>query len=317
MEEAQPRPGEKVLTVVFSLLFLMLLVGAILLARRNLRLGRGDRRGAFKVALFLWLLFSVDWILSTSHVPSLNDELNLLLKDLPIILFLAALAWLIYLALEPFLRRRWPDAMVSWSRLLAGRLRDPLVGRDLLVGAVAFAGLSLLDLVEPVVARAMGVPPPNPGGINSAVLLGGRRLVAQLVGGLFGPIMVTMFILFVLLLLRVILRKHWLAMAGLAVIFSLPAFATVDPRLLPLHLVLQALGWVVIFLMLSRFGLLSVCALFFFLQIFSTVPTADFSAWYGSNTVVLLLAMAVVAGFGFYTSLAGRPILAESMVPQE
>ena len=207
--------------------------------------------------------------------------------------------------------------MVSWSRLLAGRLRDPLVGRDLLVGAAAFAALSLLDLVETVVARAMGVPPPNPVGINSAVLLGGRRLVAQVVGGLLGPVFFTMFILFLLLLLRVILRKHWLAVAGLAVIFSLPAFATVDPRLLPLNLVLQALFWVAIFVMLSRFGLLSVCAFFFFDQTFSTVPTADFSAWYGSSTIVLLLAMAVVAGFGFYTSLAGRPIFAESMVPQE
>jgi hypothetical protein len=32
-------------------------------------------------------------------------------------------------------RRRWPATLVSWSRLLAGRFRDPLVGRDVLAGS--------------------------------------------------------------------------------------------------------------------------------------------------------------------------------------
>ena len=26
----------------------------------------------------------------------------------------------LYLGLEPFVRRRWPDSLISWSRLLAG-----------------------------------------------------------------------------------------------------------------------------------------------------------------------------------------------------
>ena len=33
------------------------------------------------------------------------------------------------------MRRRWPQTLISWTRVLAGRLRDPLVGRDVLVGA--------------------------------------------------------------------------------------------------------------------------------------------------------------------------------------
>ena len=35
--------------------------------------------------------------------------------------------WLYYLALEPYVRRLWPQALISWSRVLAGRVRDPLV----------------------------------------------------------------------------------------------------------------------------------------------------------------------------------------------
>jgi serine/threonine-protein kinase len=45
--------------------------------------------------------------------------------------------WALYIALEPYVRRRWPATLVSWSRLLAGRFRDPLVGRDVLVGCLA------------------------------------------------------------------------------------------------------------------------------------------------------------------------------------
>ena len=40
----------------------------------------------------------------------------------------------IYMALEPDVRRRWPETLIAWSRVLAGRLKDPLVGRDLLLG---------------------------------------------------------------------------------------------------------------------------------------------------------------------------------------
>jgi serine/threonine-protein kinase len=54
----------------------------------------------------------------------------------------AALLWLIYIALEPTLRRRWPHRIVSWNRLLTGNFRDPLVGKDLLIGALA--GIAIL-----------------------------------------------------------------------------------------------------------------------------------------------------------------------------
>ena len=41
-------------------------------------------------------------------------------------------AWICYMALEPYVRRYWPRTMISWSRLVKGHCRDPLLGRDLL-----------------------------------------------------------------------------------------------------------------------------------------------------------------------------------------
>src|SRR5204863_4868336 len=31
----------------------------------------------------------------------------------------------------------WPEMLISWTRLLAGRFSDPMVGRDVLAGAAA------------------------------------------------------------------------------------------------------------------------------------------------------------------------------------
>ncbi len=42
--------------------------------------------------------------------------------------------WLLYIALEPYVRRNWPQTIISWTRLVSGRLRDPLVGRDIVSG---------------------------------------------------------------------------------------------------------------------------------------------------------------------------------------
>ena len=70
------------------------------------------------------------------HVASPEGELvfgaNYLVRSLAI----AFRVWLYYVALEPFVRRLWPDVLISWSRLLSGRLQDPLVGRDLLIGCL-------------------------------------------------------------------------------------------------------------------------------------------------------------------------------------
>ena len=49
--------------------------------------------------------------------------------------FFATLVWTVYLALEPFVRRYWPQTLISWTRILSGRMQDGAVGRDVLVGS--------------------------------------------------------------------------------------------------------------------------------------------------------------------------------------
>ncbi|HYS78464.1 MAG TPA: serine/threonine-protein kinase, partial [Candidatus Dormibacteraeota bacterium] len=110
-----------------------------ILARRNLRLGRGDRAGAFRVAVYFLAAHMLVWALWAHHVPTLIDEWNLFIQGVSWTLYNAAIIWVLYIALEPFVRRVSPGSIVSWSRVLTGRPRDPLVGRDILLGCLAGA----------------------------------------------------------------------------------------------------------------------------------------------------------------------------------
>jgi serine/threonine-protein kinase len=136
-ESAGGRSGISQIIIVSTTLGILL--AGIVIARRNLRLGRGDRKGAFRLALAWLLVGMLDWILTAHHVSSVSRELSSFTKETAIILAFASSIWVSYIALEPFVRRYRPQLLFSWTRLLSGRFRDPLVGRDLLIGT-AFGG---------------------------------------------------------------------------------------------------------------------------------------------------------------------------------
>ena len=57
--------------------------------------------------------------------------------------FSAISFWLFYVALEPYVRRNWPDALVSWSRFCNRKFQDPVVASHILVGIVAADAFAL------------------------------------------------------------------------------------------------------------------------------------------------------------------------------
>jgi uncharacterized membrane protein YfcA len=95
------------------------MLGALLLARYNLKQGRGDRKGAFRLALFIMVLGGVAYLTSL-HVPDIVTELGIFLTLLSQQLLVACITWLIYIGLEPFVRRRWPNLIISWNRPAGG-----------------------------------------------------------------------------------------------------------------------------------------------------------------------------------------------------
>lgn len=59
-------------------------------------------------------------LVGASHVPTLQGEVGVFYAVVKPSLFFAALLWLLYIALEPYVGRRAPQQLISWTRLLAG-----------------------------------------------------------------------------------------------------------------------------------------------------------------------------------------------------
>ena len=122
---------------------LLPIFAAVFLARWNFVHGKGDRPGAIRLAALIFSLHMALWVFQ-AHFSSAGNFVYLLFIAISTALLWGGTVWVLYLAIEPYVRRYWPQAIISWTRVLAGRWRDPLVGRDVLYGAVL--GILFCDL---------------------------------------------------------------------------------------------------------------------------------------------------------------------------
>src|SRR5207249_11134325 len=111
-----------------------------------------------------------------------------------------------------------PQTMISWSRLLAGRLRDPAIGRDILIGGLFAVMRVLLGGLRVSSAPWFGLATPRPLMGSFWGLLGLRGLLGELLLQLTFCMVMPMFLLLCLLLLRILLRRQWLAVAAFFII---------------------------------------------------------------------------------------------------
>ncbi len=287
----------------FDLLFLgILVVGAALIARRNLRLGRSDRRGAMRLAAFTFAGSMLSWAFLASHVAG-DSELALLLLGASVFLFLAGVSWLLYVALEPLIRRRWPDSLIAWTRLLSGRFSDPLVGRVLLAGALLGIFGAIARELRELALRAFVATPPIPPFPWDTTLRGPRAVATHL----SNPAIAMFFALataMLYFLLRAVLRKEWLAASVFVLFFAVPSFLEGGPISGAFGLVVAAAS-ILVFL---RFGLLALVFADLFGHCLQFPLTTDSSAWYAGTSLFVLSYLAALAIYGFRIALAGRPM---------
>ena len=293
------------ISVVFSVI-----IAAVFLARRNLRKGRSDRKGAFKISIFVFLMGLTGNLLIADHIPELTKEIPLLLKMGGYSLLGAVTIGLIYLALEPYVRRRWPSLIISWNRLLVGDWRDPMVGRDILVGGMLGLGHTAAIYVTVLLATwNSGRDVPNPG-LKISYLEGTRYLWATFLMSLPFGVFVSFFFLLLLILLVTLFRKQWLATAVFWILlFSVESLAFGRGA----HwtgLLGMALISTITIVGIARFGLLAMISRSLFFELgFHNAITSDFSSWYFGNTIFSAVVLFSLAIYGFYTSLAGQPLL--------
>jgi hypothetical protein len=294
--------------MAFVFLSVSALVGAIVLARRSLRMGRGDRAGAFKLSLYFIIMHIIVWALWISHVSQLQMEWTIFSHDTGWTLFNAALLWLAYVGLEPYVRRLWPNTVISWNRLLEGRLRDPLVGRDILVGSLLGVVAALVFSLGRLLPGWIGLPPPVPWQIDNPFdLVSLRCAAAHILDYHVHALLNTMQVLLLLLFLRGVLRKQWLAAVVCCLVFSLQFALGSDYPWLGLVIGVGIVSCVIV--ALTRFGLIAATSGGLVLSaLMGLVLTPNLSAWYAASSLLGLAALLGLAIFGFHASLAGRPL---------
>src|SRR6202041_722263 len=77
-------------------------------------------------------LLEIALFLCRGPFATVGDAIGLLFLQISTALFVAGTTWMLYLAVEPWVRRHWPKTIISWSRLLSAGARDPLGGRNAL-----------------------------------------------------------------------------------------------------------------------------------------------------------------------------------------
>ena len=295
---------ERVTQALGLTIILGIAIGTIALARRNLKLDRSDRTGAARLAWFIFALMVVGWALEADHVPSLTEVL-LPVMGVSWALFTAGLAWLLYVALEPYVRSRWPHTIITWSRLSRGRLRDPLVGRDLLLGMLFGVVQSTLVWSGIAIARRFGSVEPIPLMPELAPLLASRFVVTSLISFLYSSITAALAFFILLFLLRLLLRKEWLAVVGFLAISA--AAGTIGQDLPVVAALMSLAAAAVAVTALLRFGLV-VYAVSNFVGAALTVgfPLAvESSRWYSAPSFFVVAGLAAAAVYGYHLASGG------------
>ncbi|HUK33673.1 MAG TPA: hypothetical protein VLV86_07175, partial [Vicinamibacterales bacterium] len=310
LRQDQPQQdGQNVLRFGLFLIVLALSIGTCVLARHNVRTGRGDRRGATRIALALLTILFFSWLLGARHSLQPLTEYRKFLDFAADQLLYVAILWLVYLALEPYVRRYSPDMLMSWTRLISGRFRDPRVGRDILVGIAAGIVVALIRCALVLVPPLFGSAPPPPRSMNTEFLLTTRHAISALLqmppNALFNGMLITL----AYALARMLVKSTWVAAAIAGVLLAFVVVSEAGTEQLALNILFAAAVSLVYMVVLVYFGMFTQMIAFLTNFILGQSGlTADLSKLYAPTSIWMLALITAMAAFGYYASRAGEPL---------
>jgi serine/threonine-protein kinase len=308
-----PTPGglaSRLRAIVLLSLALLGLISILLLARRNWRLDRIDRKGALRIGVARCALGFVAWIGAVHPVPNESMIVFFFASCAAWLMWGAALA-LLYVALEPLVRARWPHSIVTWSRLLAGQWLDAQVSSHILIGAA-------IGAVVWVAAEGFGDWQTNTmgtlGGIASA--MGTRQWFAAHAGILEGALFFGLLVFFSICGLRLLVRKDIPAaiLAALLLLLSEGGLFTSSnwKVMAAIHIGMYS----VLLFVLLRLGLVATMAAVFFIDATNLITLgADWKTWYAPSGLATFLLLLGIAVFAFWRSLGTRELFSGKVAP--
>jgi serine/threonine-protein kinase len=282
----------------------LILAGGLFFAFLNLKRGRGDRVGARRLA---WAAFTVQIVtyLFRAHFVASSDMIGVGLLAIATSLLYASSMWLLYIALEPYVRRNWPQTIISWTRLVSGKLRDPLVGRDMVSGVLLGMAWVLIFEIGNLFSIRLG----DSLQFGSSDLLGGFR---EAIGYYFNvagnSIQGALAFFLMLVLIKFIVRNQWLAVLVFLAIQVTPRVLGSD------HVLVDFVVWLLVYsiaaLAVVRFGLIALGIGVFLADVLLNVPySLDFSNWYAAHNLLIVFSFFAIGVWGFYLSLGGKKLL--------
>lgn len=292
------------LTTGLSVAIIILLpIAAAFLARRNIRRGQGDRVGARRSATVYFAANTIAWSVASYHAGGLAAEFTAMTSILAYSLYGGAVLWLLYMAAEPYARRRWPRMLISWTRLISGRWTDPMVGRDVLIGCVAAGGAVLLAAV-PYALGASATSETRLPMFHSALPLGSvRYAICYLVFPLTLALLRGIAIIAELLLLRAIAGKF---ATPLAVLLTAATIVDYFPGPAATRIAMAILSSAIVIAVAIRFGTLSVVTMSYGVDVLTSLPLSlDVESWFFDQSVFAVLLLSSIA-FGAFAIGVGR-----------
>ena len=297
--------GGSMLTLFEKVTSTLVALFSVFLAVRNLKAGRGDRRGAVRLASAVFVLGAMAWIFRAHWVADIG-MLGVFATNAAGWVSSAVLIWFLYIGLEPEVRARWPKSIVAWSRVLAGRWQDPLVGADVLWGALV--GLAIVVLFTApnwwnVAHGEMSL------GADAVVGASTRQWIGHILSRGRDAAEFGLVVVFAIFCLRAVLRRDWLASIAAALLFAAQEGEAWQGNALVNYAFYVFIFTVLTFVML-RLGLVSTMVAIFFANILLETPGAQTLSKPYEWTVVAYpsLALAIVVWAFWRTS--GERLLA-------
>lgn len=318
IELGSDQPNTKlVYEVLTGLVLLIALVAVVVLARTNLRLKRSDRTGAVRLALVVFITTLLSMLGAADTFTSFSSYYSPISNAIVTAVAFAVAIGVAYIAIEPYIRRIWPETLIAWTRLISGQVVDPLVGQSVLVGAClgVFGMVVMLSrhMLAPMLPTWMGsdagvTPPPFMDYSFGVEPFGSFRQGAGIAIQI-----VTMALKFavvftiILVLLRLLLKRTNLAlMIGALVFGGLWALRfNVAPWSAPSTWLLYSFGALACGTVLVRFGVLSLMIGAYVYYTLKVFPYTLTGVWYANIAIVatgfvcvLAIAGACIAVFG-------------------
>ena len=287
--------------LISGLVFLL----SVFMAARNLRAGRGDRRGAWRLSVACFLLMGATWVCSAHWVAAMS-MIRILVTNAADWFASAAFIWVLYIALEPAVRARWPHAILTWSRVLAGRWQDAQVAAHVLYGALVGLTIAAFFLAAQWFQLRQG----SVGAATSEdVGISARYWMADVLSKTTNAAEFGLVVVFAIFCFRAVCRKDWIASMAAAVLFTLAESNVWQGNMLLFNFLFFLAIFTLLVFVLLRLGLVSTMVAIFFVNSLLRTPGAQGLTKSYESAVVTYPALALAIVIWAFWRTSGQQLL--------